>query len=357
MIHMTIQEIFQDYGLYICLAAAAAVIIFAVISALQRRNMDRHMHRMSRALDISMRRLDDLSRDMETRQENLRASVSDRMDSLRDASDQKFDQLRLDMSTRLDRRLGDSFRTVNEQLARVDKGLGEMRHLAGDVGDLKKVLTNPRARGAWGEVQLRGIIEDMLSPGQYLENTPVEPGAAERVEFAVVMPDASGEKVLLPVDSKFPVESYLRLDDENAAAFEKRVLEEAKRISAKYIRPPRTMDYAVMFLPVESVYAEVARRRGLVERVQNDYSVLISGPATFAALITSLRLGYRGLAIERHGAEVMALLQNVKEEFTKYADTVSKARQRARQLETELDALEVRARAVERSLRDIGEDN
>lgn len=350
------QEFFEAYWMYVLAAAALVVIAVIALSAIRQKRLERNLYRMSRALDISMRRLDDLSRDMETRQENLRAAVSDRMDSLRDSNDQKFDQLRLDMSTRLDRRLGDSFRTVNEQLERVDKGLGEMRTLAGDVGDLKKVLTNPRARGAWGEVQLRSIIEDMLTPGQYLENTAVEPGVTERVEFAIVMPDASGEQVLLPVDSKFPVESYLRLDESGANAFEKRVLEEAKRISTKYIRPPRTVDYAVMFLPVESVYAEVTRRRGLVERVQNDYGVLISGPATFAALITSLRLGYRGLAIERHGAEVMNLLQGVKEEFTKYADTVSRARQRARQLETELDALEVRARAVERSLRDVGEE-
>lgn len=348
------QEFFAVGWPYI---AAAAVICAAALiySAVRRRRLERQLSRMSRAQDMSMRQISELSHSMEQRQENLRNSVNDRLDAMRDANDQRFDQLRLDMSTRLDRRLGDSFRTVNEQLARVDKGLGEMRSLAGDVGDLKKILTNPRARGAWGEVQLRGIIEDVLAPGQYLENTPVEKGATERVEFAIIMPEASGEQVLLAVDSKFPVESYLRLDEKDGAAFEKRVLEEAKRISSKYIRPPHTMDYAVMFLPAESVYAEVARRRGLVERVQNEYRVLISGPATFVALLTSLRLGYRGLAIERHGAEVMALLHGVQDEFSKYAETVSRARQRARQLETDLDALEVRARAVERSLKDVGE--
>ena len=346
---------FMNNWMYIAFEALAIAVAVCIYSAVRRRALERQISRMGRVLDASMRQLGELSRAMEQRQENLRGAVSDRLDSMRDSNDQRFDQLRLDMSTRLDRRLGDSFRTVNEQLARVDKGLGEMRNLVGDVGDLKRILTNPRARGAWGEVQLRGILEDTLAPGQYLENTAVEKGAAERVEFAIVMPDASGEQVLLPVDSKFPVESYLRMDENDGAAFEKRVLEEAKRISAKYIRPPHTMDYAVMFLPAESVYAEVARRRGLVERVQNDYRVLISGPATFAALITSLRLGYRGLAVERHGAEVMALLHSVQDEFSKYAETVSRARQRARQLETELDALEVRARAVERSLRDVGE--
>ena len=264
-----------------------------------------------------------------------------------------FDQLRLDMTTRLDRRFSDSFRTVNEQLTRVDRGLGEMRALAADVGDLKRIMTNPRARGAWGEVQLRAILEDTLAPGQYLENVPVEAGASERVEFAIIMPEATGERVLLAVDSKFPVDSYLRLDDEEGAAFEKRVLDEAKRIASKYIRPPHTTDYAVMFLPAESVYAEVARRRGLIQRVQNQQRVLVAGPATFAALLTSLRMGYRGLAIERRGAEVTALLQGVREQFGKYTQTVSHARQRARQLESELDALEVRARAVERSLRDM----
>ena len=346
-------EFMSAYGAYLALAVVAAALIY---SAWRRKKMERQLARMGRALEASMRRVGELASGMEQRQESLRGAVNERLDSLRDSNEQRFDQLRLDMSTRLDRRLGDSFRTVNEQLARVDRGLGEMRAMASDVGDLKKIMTNPRARGAWGEVQLRAILEDGLAPGQYLENVAVEKGATERVEFAIVMPEATGEQVLLAVDSKFPVESYRRMED-SGAEFEKRVLEEAKRISTKYIRPPHTVDYAVMFLPAESVYAEAAQRRGLIERIQNEYRVLVSGPATFAALLTSLRQGYRGLAIERHGAEVMALLHGVQEEFGKYSDTVERARQRARQLENELDALGVRARAVQRSLRGLEEEH
>ena len=181
------------------------------------------------------------------------------------------------------------------------------------------------------------------------------PGSTERVEFAVVMP--GDEKTLLAIDSKFPVESYLRMDNVGGGDFEKRVLEEAKRISSKYVKPPYTTDYAVMFLPAESLYAEVARRRGLVERVQNECRVLISGPCTFAALLTSVKLGMRSVHIEKRGAEVLALLQGVQEEFSKYAETVAKAGQRARQLEDELNSVEVRARAVARRLRDISTDD
>ena len=342
-------EFLNEYGLYVLgVAAIIAVLLAAYIARPKRKD---------RELEMISRRIAEISRAMEDRQERLRNTLEERMDDLCEFNDMKFEQLRKEVSGRLDARLGDSFRTVNEQLARVDKGLGEMRSLASGVSDLTKIMTNSRARGAWGEVQLRSLVEDMLSSGQYLENVPVEPGSTERVEFAIVMPDSTGKEILMAVDSKFPVETYLRLADEaSGAAFERRVLDEAKRISTKYIRPPYTVDYAVMFLPAESLYAEAARRRGLVERVQNEYRVLISGPGTFAALLTSLRIGFNSVTIERRSAEVMALLRGVQDEFAKYADTVAKAGQRARQLEDELNSVEVRARAVVRKLRDISEE-
>lgn len=347
--------------LYAIAAIAAVAVIAAMIafaaSARRRRELDRQLAAINRALDMSVRRSAELSEGMEARQERLRSTLDLRMDEMRAADDVRFEQLRKEVSGRLDMRIGESFRAVNEQLARVDKGLGEMRGLAAGVSDLTKIMTNSRARGAWGEVQLRALIEDALSPGQYLENVPVAADASERVEFAVVMPDSSGEQVLMAVDSKFPVETYLRLEeDAGGAAFERRVLDEAKRISTKYVKPPHTVDYAVMFLPAESLYAEAARRRGLVERVQNEYRVLISGPCTFAALLTSLRLGFRSAAIERRGAEVTALLRGVKDEFEKYADAIAKAGLRARQLEDELNSVEVRARAVSRKLRDVADE-
>ena len=352
------SEFLSENGFYIFLSliiVLAAVV--AISSVRRRRELDRQLISLNRALEISNRRTAELSQAMEARQERLRGTIDERMDELRASNDLRFEQLRHEVSGRLDARLGDSFRTVNEQLARVDKGLGEMRTLAGGVSDLTKIMTNARARGAWGETQLRALMEDMLAPGQYLENAAVEPGSTERVEFAVVMPDSRGETVLMAVDSKFPVETYLRLAENGTdMAFERRVLDEAKRISVKYIKQPYTVDYAVMFLPAESLYAEVARRRGLVERVQNEYHVLISGPCTFAALLTSLRLGFRSVTIEKRGAEVMALLRSVQEEFVKYADTVARAGQRARQLEDELNSVEVRARAVVRKMRDIEEE-
>lgn len=340
--------------LFLIGALALALLIVFIISVIRRHMLERQVLRMNRALESSTRRIAELSDSIERRQDRLRGSLDERMDALRDANDRKLDQLREIVTGKLDQRLGASFRTVNEQLVRVDKGLGEMRSLAADVGDLKKILTNARARGAWGEVQLRALIEEVLAPGQYLENTPVMPGVTERVEFAILLPDASGETTLIAVDSKFPMEHFLRLP-EGDAAFERTVLEEGKRISSKYIRPPHTVDYAIMFLPAESLYAEVARRRGLVERLQNECRVLVSGPSTFAALLTSLRMGFRGAALERRGAEVMAILRGVKAEFGKYAEAVERAKQRARQVEGDLDGVETRARAVERKLRDVEE--
>ena len=346
-------QFLEQYGGYLLAGVFALALLWALAAG--RRKTERQWTHLNRSLEQSSRRMAEMSQAMEGRQERLRDTLDQRMDSLQQNTNLQMEQLRREMSGGLDRRLGDSFRTVNEQLARVDKGLGEMQGLARSVGDMTKIMTNARARGAWGEVQLRGLMEEILSPGEYLENTPVVPGSTERVEFAVVMP--GDEKTLLAIDSKFPVESYLRMDNAGGGDFEKRVLEEAKRISSKYVKPPYTTDYAVMFLPAESLYAEVARRRGLVERVQNECRVLISGPCTFAALLTSVKLGMRSVRIEKRGAEVLALLQGVQEEFSKYAETVAKAGQRARQLEDELNSVEVRARAVARRLRDISTDD
>ncbi len=347
-------EFIRDNAQIMIIGALALLLLIVLIAAAARRRfLERQLAQMNRALEISTRRVAELSDSIEKRQDRLRGSLDERMDALRDSNDRKLDQLREIVTGKLDARLGESFRTVNEQLARVDKGLGEMRSLASDVGDLKKIMTNARARGAWGEVQLRALMEEVLAPSQYLENTPVVPGASERVEFAIVLPDAAGEVTLIAVDSKFPVETFLRLP-EGAAAFEKAVIDEGKRISTKYIHPPHTVDYAVMFLPAESLYAEVARRRGLVERLQNELRVHVAGPSTFAALLTSLRMGFRGAALERRGAEVMAVLRGVQTEFSKYADSIDRAKQRAHQLESDLDGVETRARAVERKLRDVG---
>ena len=228
------------------------------------------------------------------------------------------------------------------------------------------MLTNVKTRGVWGEVRLRALLEDSLSPGQYLENAQVRPGTQERVEFAIRLPAADGEGALLPVDSKFPQEDYLRLvdaaqsgDAEGVRAARKQlenaVREQARRIREKYVAPPVTTDYAVLFLPVESLYAEVARADGLLESLQNTCRVLVAGPSTFAALLTSLQMGFRTVALQKRSGEVLELLSAVQEEFQKYGEAVRKARTRLEQATGDLDFIDTRARALSRKLRDVGD--
>ncbi len=315
-------------------------------------------------------RLNAVSALNENRLEQMRRTLDERLDALARLNDQKLEQMRRTVSEKLEstleNRLGQSFRLVNEQLARVHKGLGEMQTLAQGVGDLKKVLTNVKTRGVWGEVRLRALLEDALSPGQYLENAQVRPGTQERVEFAIRLPAADGEGALLPVDSKFPQEDYLRLvdaaqsGDANAVRaarkqLENAVREQARRIREKYVAPPATTDYAVLFLPVESLYAEVARVDGLLESLQNTYRVLVAGPSTFAALLTSLQMGFRTVALQKRSGEVLELLSAVREEFQKYGEAVRKARTRLEQATGDLDFIDTRARALGRKLRDVGE--
>lgn len=315
-------------------------------------------------------RLSAVSARNEARLEQMRGTLDERLDALARLNDQKLEQMRRTVSEKLEstleNRLGQSFRLVNEQLARVHKGLGEMQTLAQGVGDLKKVLTNVKTRGVWGEVRLRALLEDSLSPGQYLENAQVRPGTQERVEFAIRLPAADGEGALLPVDSKFPQEDYLRLvdaaqsgDAEGVRAARKQlenaVREQARRIREKYVAPPVTTDYAVLFLPVESLYAEVARVDGLLESLQNTYRVLVAGPSTFAALLTSLQMGFRTVALQKRSGEVLELLSAVQEEFQKYGEAVRKARTRLEQATGDLDFIDTRARALSRKLRDVGD--
>ena len=315
-------------------------------------------------------RLNAVSALNENRLEQMRRTLDERLDAIAHLNDQKLEQMRRTVSEKLEstleNRLGQSFRLVNEQLARVHKGLGEMQTLAQGVGDLKKVLTNVKTRGVWGEVRLRALLEDSLSPGQYLENAQVRPGTQERVEFAIRLPAAEGEGALLPVDSKFPQEDYLRLvdaaqsgDAEGVRAARKQlenaVREQARRIREKYVAPPATTDYAVLFLPVESLYAEVARADGLLESLQNTCRVLVAGPSTFAALLTSLQMGFRTVALQKRSGEVLELLSAVQEEFQKYGDAVRKARTRLEQATGDLDFIDTRARALSRKLRDVGD--
>lgn len=263
----------------------------------------------------------------------------------------------------MEARLGKSFNRVVEQLERVHKGIGEMKSMAADVGDLKNVLTNVKVRGTYGEVQLALLLEQFLSPDQYVKNASVGSGGRERVEYAIKFP-ADGEQTLLPIDSKFPREDYEHLQEAVAAGDAKlashfrRELESkikgcAKEICSKYINPPHTLDFAILFIPTESLYAEVLRQPGLFEQLQRDYRVMIAGPTNLAALLTSFQMGFRSLALQKRSNEVWHLLGAIKGEFDKYGDVVGAL---ARQLHTASNSVENlgrRTRAMSRKLKTV----
>ena len=270
-----------------------------------------------------------------------------------------------DVRATLETRLGQSFKLVSERLEAVQRGLGEMQNLAVGVGDLKRILGNVKKRGIFGEVQLGALLEDMLAAEQYASNVVTVPGSNDRVEFAIRMPgQEEGEHVYLPIDAKFPVEDYQRLldaqeiADADAAALagralEARVREEAKRIRAKYISPPHTTDFAVLFLPTEGLYAEVIRRPGLFESLQRDHRVTIAGPTTLSALLNSLQMGFRTLAIAKRSSEVWKILGVVKTEFGKFGDVLDKVKKKLDEAGRHIDATGVRTRAIERQLRGV----
>ena len=265
------------------------------------------------------------------------------------------------LSESLDKKLDQSFAQVSERLESVYKGLGEMHTLASGVGDLKKVLANVKTRGIWGEMQLGNLIRQTLAPGQYEENIAVVPGSAERVEFAVCLPDQHGGTLYLPVDSKFPQEDYIRLSDASQAgdaagaeaarkALVQRLKAEAKKIAEKYISPPHTTDFAIMFLPVEGLYAEALQTPELVESLQRDYRIVVAGPGTFSAMLNALQMGFRTLAIEKRSGEVWLLLGEIKKDFTRFAETLENTRRRLDQAGESIDSAVTRSRTIQRKL-------
>ena len=265
------------------------------------------------------------------------------------------------LSESLDKKLDQSFAQVSERLESVYKGLGEMHTLASGVGDLKKVLTNVKTRGIWGEMQLGNLIRQTLAPGQYEENVAVIPGSSERVEFAVCLPDQNGSTVYLPVDSKFPQEDYIRLTDASqqgdAAGAEaarkaliQRLKQESKKIAEKYISPPHTTDFAIMFLPVEGLYSEALQTPELVETLQRDYRIVIAGPGTFSAMLNALQMGFRTLAIEKRSGEVWLLLGEIKKDFIRFAETLENTRRRLDQAGESIDSAVTKSRSIQRKL-------
>ena len=327
---------------------------------------------ISETMGMATENLTTVSQNMEIRQERMRRDVQQSLDVMRETSDRKLEEMRssLDMSLQktLEARLGESFRLVSGQLENVYRGIGEMKTIAEGVGDLKKVLTGVKTRGVWGEVRLRALLEDTLNPSQYEENVCVQPGTNERVEFAVRLPGRTGENaVLLPIDSKFPVEDYQRLIaasedgdkkqmEKCGHAFEMAILEQARKISGKYICVPYTTDFAILFLPAESLYGEVLVRRGLSERMQREFRVLPAGPSSFQALLNCLQMGFQTVAMEKRSAEILTILTGVKREFYTFGETLNKARTRLEQAAGDLDSVGVRTRAMNRKLSQLEGD-
>ena len=314
------------------------------------------------------RRLQSLEQTNTQKLEELRRTLDDNMAKLQEANGKKLDEIRHTVDEQLQdalqKRVSESFKAVNEQLEQVYKGLGEMQNLASDVGSLKQVLSGVKTRGILGEIQLGAILEEILAPEQYDTNVATIPGSTQRVEYAIKMPGADGGTVWLPIDSKFPGDTYAHLQDAQASgdaqavenarhALELVLRSEAKDIREKYVEPPYTTAFGILFLPFEGLYAEVVNG-GLLEVLQRDYQVNVAGPSTMAALLNSLQMGFKTLAIQKRSGEVWQLLGAVKTEFDKFGQGLSKMQQRLRQTDEELDNLiGVRSRAISRKLRSV----
>lgn len=334
--------------------------------------MGRLTQTLEQRLEAFARQIGELTKANEQRQEALRATVEQRLAKLQEDNAAKLEQMRHTVDEKLqgtlEKRLGESFKLVSERLELVHKGLGEMQTLASGVGDLKKVLTNVKTRGTWGEMQLGNLLEQMLTPDQFAANGVCKEGSAERVDFVIRLPGkGDGEaEVLLPIDAKFPQEDYERLldaadradvDGIDAAgrALELRVKSFAKDIRTKYVNPPRTTDFAILFLPTEGLYAEVLRRPGLIDQLQQDWRVNVCGPTTLGALLNSLQMGFKTLAIQKQSSAVWEILGAVKTEFGKYGEVLDKVQKKLNEASDSIQTIAVRKRAIDRKLRSVTE--
>jgi DNA recombination protein RmuC len=318
------------------------------LSELQKTTLDGLSGQMARLGQTVEMRLAKLQEDNGARLEQMRQTVDEKLQGT------------------LEKRLGESFKLVSERLELVHKGLGEMQSLALGVGDLKKVLTNVKTRGIWGEVQLGNLLEQMLTQDQFLANVACRPGSADRVEYVIRMPGRGDEdqEVWLPIDAKFPREDYERLleaadrADVEAVelagrALEARVRQFAKDIASKYINPPQTTDFAILFLPTEGLYAELLRRPGLSDQLQRDFRINLCGPTTLGALLNSLQMGFRSLAIQKRSSEVWQILGAVKTEFGKYGEVLDKVQKKLVEASNSIEDISTRKRAIDRKLRSV----
>jgi DNA recombination protein RmuC len=316
---------------------------------------------------LMQHQLGDLNRSIQNNLADVRTTLQTQLAALQQGNETKLDQMRATVEEKLqstlEARLGESFRLVSERLEQVHKGLGEMQTLAAGVGDLKRVLTNVKTRGGFGEVQLGALLEQVLTPEQYEANVATRPGSRERVEFAIKLPGRD-QPCWLPIDAKFPVEDYERLHhaqeradpvaaEEAARALENRIRGEARRIREKYVEAPHTTDFALLFLPTEGLYAEVLRRPGLVETLQREHRVVVTGPTTLAAILNSLQMGFRTMALEQRSAEVWQVLGAVKTEFGKFGEVLARVKDQLQAASHTIERAETRTRAMDRALKSV----
>ncbi len=324
-------------------------------------------------LDIFAKQMNTLTQMNEQKFDKLQEKVESQLKEIQDKNEKKLEEMRHTVDEKLhdtlEKRLGESFKLVSDRLEQVYKGLGDMQELARGVGDLKNVLSNIKTRGGWGEIQLENLIDQILTREQYEKNVITKKGSSDRVEIAIKLPGrdlTKSEIVWLPVDAKFPVEDYQRLLDAqdlaNIAAIndankaiETRIKGEAKKIAEKYLDPPHTTDFAIMFLPIEGLYAEVLRRPGLAEFLQREYRVVVSGPTILAALLNSLQMGFKTLAIEKRSSEVWKILSVVKNEFGKFGDVLDKTQKKLQEASNTIDEAAKSSRKIERQLKDVQE--
>lgn len=320
-------------------------------------------------LESFARDLNRFSLGLDERFERLKTTVEGRLLAIQADNALKLEEMRRTVDEKLhatlEQRLGESFKQVSDRLEQVHRGLGEMQTLAVGVGDLKRVLTNVKTRGTWGEVQLAALLEQLLTTDQFSSNVATLPGSNERVDFAIRLPGKEdGVVVWLPIDAKFPIEDYRRLLDaqdrsdpiqveEAARAIETRLKSEARSIHEKYISPPHTTDFALLYLPIEGLYAEALRRPGLAETLQRDWRISLAGPTTLAAILNSLQMGFRTLAIEQRSAEVWSVLGAVKTEFGKFGEALAHTRKKLDEASNSISKAETRTRQLSRKLKDV----
>jgi DNA recombination protein RmuC len=356
----------------------AVIVVLAVVAVLQVISMlsaGGQSRSLREEVGTTMKGVCDtivqISQTQQNQIESMRTTVEQQLARIQEDNAKRLEEMRKTVEEKLEgtleKRLGESFKLVSERLEQVYKGLGEMRELASGVGDLKNVLTNVKVRGTWGEIQLGNLLEQVLAPGQYEKNVVTREGSSERVEFAIKLPgrDGDGDEVVwLPIDAKFPKEDYERMIaasekadlagvEEAGKQLEQRIRSSAKEIHEKYIGPPQTTDFGIMFLPSEGLYAEVLRRPGLVEKIQRESRVNIAGPTTLAALLNSLQMGFRTLAIQQRSSEVWRILGAVKTEFGKFGDVMDKVKRKLEEAGSAIEKIETRKRAIERRLKTV----